>query len=106
MRCLEQAAWRRVFQFLGPVPSLPVRKWVDGRRGKFNNTINVPFSSPPFMAAIMAYFHDNTLHQRDSSVRKDRGKHWWDEFRSFKGDKRSEGFSSLPFNLNNYFLSV
>ncbi|KAI7734477.1 hypothetical protein M8C21_030285 [Ambrosia artemisiifolia] len=72
----------------------------------FNNIVNVPFSSEAFVAAIVAYFLDNTLHYRDGSVRKDRGKHWWDQFRSFNSDSRSEEFYSLPFNLNRFFPSV
>ncbi|KMT10523.1 hypothetical protein BVRB_5g116470 [Beta vulgaris subsp. vulgaris] len=72
----------------------------------FNDMVNVPFSSEAFVAGIVAYFLDNTLHRKESSVRKDRGKHWWDKFRSFKGDTRSEEFYSLPFNLNKYFPSV
>lgn len=68
--------------------------------------INVPFQSKAFVAGCIAYFLDNTLHRNDNSVRKDRGKHWWDKFRSFKGDSRSEEFYSLPFNLNKYFPSV
>ncbi|KAK4844688.1 hypothetical protein QYF36_023275 [Acer negundo] len=72
----------------------------------FNDIVNVPFSSEAFVAGIVAFFLDNTLHRRDSSVRKDRGKHWWDKFRSYKGDTRSEEFYSLPFNLNKYFPSV
>ncbi|KAG6422196.1 hypothetical protein SASPL_118760 [Salvia splendens] len=71
----------------------------------FNDIINVPFSSEAFVAGILAYFLDNTLH-RDREVRKDRGKHWWDKFRSYKTDMRSEEFYSLPFNLNKYFPSV
>jgi nucleobase transporter 1/2 len=39
-------------------------------------------------------------------VRRDRGYHWWDKFRSFKTDSRSEEFYSLPFNLNKFFPSV
>ncbi|CAN6822130.1 unnamed protein product [Brassica oleracea var. botrytis] len=72
----------------------------------FNDMVNVPFSSEPFVAGMVAFFLDNTLHKKDSSIRKDRGKHWWDKFRSFKGDTRSEEFYSLPFNLNKYFPSV
>ncbi|KAK2663821.1 hypothetical protein Ddye_002395 [Dipteronia dyeriana] len=72
----------------------------------FNDIVNVPFSSEPFVAGCVAFFLDNTLHRRDSSIRKDRGKHWWDKFRSYKGDTRSEEFYSLPFNLNKYFPSV
>ncbi|KAK4402373.1 Nucleobase-ascorbate transporter 6 [Sesamum angolense] len=72
----------------------------------FNDIINVPFSSEAFVAGILAYFLDNTMHKKDSGIRKDRGKHWWDKFRSFKTDTRSEEFYSLPFNLNKYFPSV
>ncbi|KAJ6748641.1 NUCLEOBASE-ASCORBATE TRANSPORTER 6-LIKE [Salix purpurea] len=72
----------------------------------FNDIINVPFASEAFVAGCMAYFLDNTLHKKDSSIRKDRGKHWWAKFKSFKGDTRSEEFYSLPFNLNKYFPSV
>ncbi|KAI3464052.1 hypothetical protein Pfo_020715 [Paulownia fortunei] len=71
----------------------------------FNDIISVPFSSEAFVAGILAYFLDNTLH-KDSQIRRDRGKHWWDKFRSFKTDIRSEEFYSLPFNLNKYFPSV
>ncbi|KAK6920752.1 Nucleobase cation symporter 2 family [Dillenia turbinata] len=72
----------------------------------FNDIVNVPFSSKAFVAGILAFFLDITLHRKDSAVRKDRGKHWWDKFRSFKTDSRSEEFYSLPFNLNKYFPSV
>ncbi|KAM7479928.1 hypothetical protein LguiA_028141 [Lonicera macranthoides] len=72
----------------------------------FNDIINVPFSSEAFVAGVLAYFLDNTLHKKDSSIRKDRGLHWWDKFRSFKTDTRSDEFYSLPFNLNKYFPSV
>ncbi|XP_058115462.1 nucleobase-ascorbate transporter 6-like [Magnolia sinica] len=72
----------------------------------FNDIINVPFSSEAFVAGIIAFFLDNTLHRKDSSVRKDRGRHWWDKFRSFKTDSRSDEFYSLPFNLNKFFPSV
>ncbi|XP_038726198.1 nucleobase-ascorbate transporter 6-like [Tripterygium wilfordii] len=72
----------------------------------FNDMINVPFSSEAFVAGILAYFLDNTLHKKDGAIRKDRGLHWWDKFKNFKGDSRSEEFYSLPFNLNKYFPSV
>lgn len=72
---------------------------------QFNDIVNVPFSSEAFVAGILAYFLDNTMH-KDHHIRRDRGKHWWDKFRSFKTDTRSEEFYSLPFNLNKYFPSV
>ncbi|GJN40370.1 hypothetical protein PR202_gb29577 [Eleusine coracana subsp. coracana] len=73
---------------------------------QFNDMINVPFSSKPFVAALVAFFLDNTIHRHDGAVRRDRGYHWWDKFRSFKTDSRSEEFYSLPFNLNKFFPSV
>lgn len=73
---------------------------------QFNDMINVPFSSEPFVAGLLALFLDFTLHQKDSQTRRDRGMHWWDRFRSFKTDTRSEEFYSLPFNLNKFFPSV
>ncbi|KAL5974317.1 Nucleobase-ascorbate transporter 6 [Asimina triloba] len=72
----------------------------------FNDIINVPFSSEAFVAGLIAYFLDNTLHRGDRSIRKDRGRHFWDKFRSFKTDPRSDEFYSLPFKLNRFFPSV
>ncbi|XP_062199194.1 nucleobase-ascorbate transporter 6-like [Phragmites australis] len=72
----------------------------------FNDMINIPFSSKPFVAGLVAYILDNTINTKDNAVRKDRGYHWWDKFRSFKKDARSEEFYSLPFNLNKFFPSV
>ncbi|XP_043706361.1 nucleobase-ascorbate transporter 6-like [Telopea speciosissima] len=72
----------------------------------FNDIVNVPFSSEAFVAGLLALFLDVTLHRKDSATRKDRGMHWWDRFRSFKSDTRSEEFYSLPFNLNKFFPSV
>lgn len=72
----------------------------------FNDIINVIFSSPPLVAGSVALFLDNTLHMGESSTRKDRGYHWWDKFRSFKTDPRSEEFYALPFNLTKFFPSV
>ncbi|XP_073039842.1 nucleobase-ascorbate transporter 6-like isoform X1 [Primulina eburnea] len=72
----------------------------------FNDMVNVPFSSKAFVAGIVSYFLDTTLHKQDAQVRKDRGKHWWDKFKDFKTDTRSGEFYSLPLNLNKYFPSV
>eukprot|EP00268_Persea_americana_P012080 TRINITY_DN1506_c0_g1_i3.p1 TRINITY_DN1506_c0_g1~~TRINITY_DN1506_c0_g1_i3.p1 ORF type:complete len:541 (+),score=79.64 TRINITY_DN1506_c0_g1_i3:1129-2751(+) len=72
----------------------------------FNDMINVPFSSKAFVAGLVAFFLDNTLLRKNSATRKDRGYHWWDKFRSFKTDPRSEEFYSLPYNLNKFFPSV
>jgi nucleobase transporter 1/2 len=72
----------------------------------FNDMVNVPFSSKAFVGGCVAYLLDTTLHKKDGSIRKDRGKHWWDRFWTFKNDPRTEEFYALPFNLNKYFPSV
>ncbi|KAK6160153.1 hypothetical protein DH2020_003534 [Rehmannia glutinosa] len=72
----------------------------------FNDMINVPFSSEPFVAGVLALILDVTLPPKDNTTRKDRGMHWWDKFRSYKTDTRSEEFYSLPLNLNKFFPSV
>lgn len=72
----------------------------------FNDIINVIFSSPPLVAGMVALFLDSTLHMGESTTRKDRGFHWWDKFRTFKKDPRSEEFYSLPFNLTKFFPAV
>ncbi|XP_051192631.1 nucleobase-ascorbate transporter 6 [Lolium perenne] len=72
----------------------------------FNDMVNVLFSSKAFVGGIVAYVLDNTLHRHEATVRKDRGYHWWDKFRSYRTDTRSEEFYSLPFNLNKFFPSV
>lgn len=74
--------------------------------GQFNDMINVPFSSEAFVAGLLALFLDSTLHSKDSASQKDRGMPWWQKFRSFKTDTRSEEFYSLPCNLNKFFPSV
>lgn len=73
---------------------------------QFNDIVNVFFSSKAFVGGLVAYLLDNTLHRHESSVKKDRGYHWWDKFRSYRTDTRSEEFYSLPFNLNKFFPSV
>ncbi|QCD81101.1 solute carrier family 23 [Vigna unguiculata] len=65
----------------------------------FNDIINVPFQSKAFVAGCMAYFLDNTIHKKDGAIRKDRGKHWWDKYRSFKTDTRTEPESLKGRNL-------
>jgi hypothetical protein len=67
--------------------------------------INVVFSSKAFVGGAVALLLDSTLHRHDSTARRDRGDHFWDRFRSFKTDPRSEEFYSLPFNLNKFFPS-
>ncbi|KAJ7961471.1 Nucleobase-ascorbate transporter 6 [Quillaja saponaria] len=71
-----------------------------------NDMVNVPLSSVPFVAGCVAFFLDNTLHNKDGRIRKDRGEHWWDNFKYFEDDARSEEFYSLPFNLNKCYPSM
>ncbi|XP_077215126.1 nucleobase-ascorbate transporter 7-like [Tasmannia lanceolata] len=72
----------------------------------FNDMVNVIFSSPATVAGITAFFLDCTLQRNDSTTDRDRGWHWWEKFRYFNSDPRSEEFYSLPYNLNKYFPSV
>ncbi|OVA05893.1 Xanthine/uracil/vitamin C permease [Macleaya cordata] len=79
---------------------------VHTRSSSFNVIVNVIFSSHATVAAIVAFTLDCTLYRSDSVVRKDCGLVWWDKFRYFKTDTRSEEFYSLPYNLNKYFPSI
>ena len=62
---------------------------------QFNNIVQVIFSSPATVAIIVAYFLDFTLSRGHSSTRRDSGRHWWEKFRTFNKDIRSEEFYSL-----------
>ncbi|XP_072989374.1 nucleobase-ascorbate transporter LPE1-like isoform X1 [Typha latifolia] len=79
---------------------------VHTRSRAFNDIVNVIFSSPATVAAIIAYSLDNSHLYWQSSVRRDSGWHWWDKFRSFRTDTRSEEFYALPYNLSKYFPSL
>ncbi|CAD6343251.1 unnamed protein product [Miscanthus lutarioriparius] len=54
--------------------------------------IEAVFSSEAFVGGVVAYFLDNTLNRNDRTIRKDRGQHFWDRFKSYKTDPRSEEF--------------
>ncbi|PAN45581.1 hypothetical protein GQ55_9G125700 [Panicum hallii var. hallii] len=71
----------------------------------FNVIVNIIFSSPATVAAILAYLLDCTHLYWDASVRKDRGWHWWEKFKSYRHDSRSEEFYALPYGLSKYFPS-
>uniref|UniRef100_A0A0D9ZBX3 Uncharacterized protein n=1 Tax=Oryza glumipatula TaxID=40148 RepID=A0A0D9ZBX3_9ORYZ len=71
----------------------------------FNVIVNVIFSSPATVAAILAYLLDCTHTYWDGPVWKDRGFHWWEKFKSYRHDPRSEEFYSLPYGLSKYFPS-
>lgn len=72
---------------------------------QFNNIMQVIFSSPATVAAIVAFLLDTTIRRDYSSIRRDRGMHWWEKFRYYNQDTRSEEFYALPYNLNRFFPS-
>lgn len=67
----------------------------------FNDIIDTIFSSAATVSLIVAVFLDNTYNVKAS--KKERGMPWWDKFRTFIGDSRSEEFYSLPFQLHRFF---
>ncbi|KAG4209207.1 hypothetical protein ERO13_A03G181800v2 [Gossypium hirsutum] len=71
----------------------------------FNNVMQTIFSSPATVAIMVAFFLDCTHSYWHGSVRRDNGSHWWEKFRSFNADTRTENFYSLPANLNRFFPS-
>uniref|UniRef100_A0A0D9VXR0 Xanthine/uracil/vitamin C permease n=1 Tax=Leersia perrieri TaxID=77586 RepID=A0A0D9VXR0_9ORYZ len=71
----------------------------------FNVIVNVIFSSPATVAAILAYLLDCTHTYWDGPVWKDRGFHWWEKFKDYRHDPRSEEFYSLPYGFSKYFPS-
>ncbi|KAF5205467.1 Nucleobase-ascorbate transporter [Thalictrum thalictroides] len=72
----------------------------------FNDVMNVIFLSNATVGVLVALILDCTLNYGDSVVRRDCGDHWWEKFRYYKTDARSEEFYSLPYSLNKYFPSV
>lgn len=67
----------------------------------FNDFLFVIFTSAATVAFIVAMVLDNTLQRKES--KKNRGRHYWKNFRTWKGDQRNEEFYSLPYNLNKFF---
>ncbi|XP_059647894.1 nucleobase-ascorbate transporter 4 [Cornus florida] len=72
----------------------------------FNTMIQVIFTSPATVAAIIALFLDCTLARKHTSTRRDSGRHWWEKFKYFDKDPRSAEFYALPFSLAKYFPSI
>ncbi|XP_044509327.1 nucleobase-ascorbate transporter 4-like [Mangifera indica] len=70
-----------------------------------NNVFQVIFSSPATVALMVAYLLDCTHSVGHSATRRDSGRHWWEKFRYFGRDTRSEEFYSLPYNLDRFFPS-
>ncbi|KAG5005197.1 hypothetical protein JHK82_029224 [Glycine max] len=71
----------------------------------FNNIAQAIFSSPATVAIIDAYILDLTVSRGERSTRRDGGRHWWEKFRTFNQDIRTEDFFSLPLNFNRFFPS-
>uniref|UniRef100_A0A2N9H3I1 Uncharacterized protein n=1 Tax=Fagus sylvatica TaxID=28930 RepID=A0A2N9H3I1_FAGSY len=71
----------------------------------FNDFVQVIFSSPATVAAIVAFLLDSTFSRGHSSTRRDSGRHWWEKFRYYHQDVRSEEFYALPYKLNRFFPS-
>ncbi|GAV81135.1 Xan_ur_permease domain-containing protein [Cephalotus follicularis] len=78
---------------------------VHTRTTSFNNILQVIFTSPATVAVAVAFLLDCTHSYGHSSIRQDSGRHWWEKFRYFDQDSRSEEFYSLPYNLNRFFPS-
>jgi solute carrier family 23 (nucleobase transporter), member 2 len=73
---------------------------------QFNNIVQVIFSSSATVANIVAYFLDATMSHKHASTHHDSGRHWWEKFRTFRQDIRSDEFYGLPMNLNRFFPSA
>ncbi|XP_004496870.1 nucleobase-ascorbate transporter 4 [Cicer arietinum] len=78
---------------------------VHTRSTAFNNIVIVIFSSPATVAIIVAYFLDLTMSLAHGSTRRDSGRQWWEKFKNFNQDIRSEEFYALPMNLGRFFPS-
>lgn len=70
---------------------------------QFNDMVSVFFGSHVTVAASVAVFLDRTLPRGSDEQQKDSGLHWWEKFRSYKSDLRSDEFYRLPGNLNKLF---
>ncbi|XP_052179413.1 nucleobase-ascorbate transporter 4 [Diospyros lotus] len=79
---------------------------VHTRSSWFNEIMQVIFTSPATVAAIVGVFLDSTIARRHSLTRVDSGRHWWEKFRYFDKDPRSEEFYALPWGLSRHFPSV
>ncbi|GMJ12864.1 hypothetical protein like AT1G49960 [Hibiscus trionum] len=71
----------------------------------FDNVMQVMFSSPATVSVIVAFFLDCTLSYWDTPVGRDSGSQWWEKFRNFNTDTRTENFYALPANLSRFFPS-
>ncbi|XP_020866709.1 nucleobase-ascorbate transporter 4 isoform X1 [Arabidopsis lyrata subsp. lyrata] len=72
---------------------------------QFNVIMQVIFSSAATVGVMAAFLLDCTHSYGHASVRRDSGRHWWEKFRVYHTDTRTEEFYALPYNLNRFFPS-
>ncbi|XP_048593511.1 nucleobase-ascorbate transporter 4 isoform X1 [Brassica napus] len=72
---------------------------------QFNVIMQVIFSSAATVGIMAAFLLDCTHSYGHASVRRDSGRHWWEKFRVYYTDTRTEEFYALPYNLNRFFPS-
>lgn len=78
---------------------------VHTRTSAFNVIMQVIFSSAATVGIMAAFLLDCTHSYGHASVRRDSGRHWWEKFRVYHTDTRTEEFYALPYNLNRFFPS-
>ncbi|CAH8283265.1 unnamed protein product [Eruca vesicaria subsp. sativa] len=78
---------------------------VHTRTSAFNVIMQVIFSSAATVGIMAAFLLDCTHSYGHDSVRRDSGRHWWEKFRVYYTDTRTEEFYALPYNLNRFFPS-
>ncbi|XP_033133261.1 nucleobase-ascorbate transporter 4 isoform X2 [Brassica rapa] len=78
---------------------------VHTRTSAFNVIMQVIFSSAATVGIMAAFLLDCTHSYGHPSVRRDSGRHWWEKFRVYYTDTRTEEFYALPYNLNRFFPS-
>ncbi|KAJ6948816.1 hypothetical protein NC651_002971 [Populus alba x Populus x berolinensis] len=91
---------RNTFWFLVVALSTPVPP------GYFNDIIQVIFSSPATVAILVACFLDCTHSLSHITTRRDSGRYWWERFRYFSQDTRSEEFYTAVFPSHSSFLAL
>ncbi|KAH7833545.1 hypothetical protein Vadar_007443 [Vaccinium darrowii] len=73
----------------------------------FNKIVEIIFTSPATVAALIAVFLDTTAGRNHPDTRKDSGRLWWEnKFWDFNKDPRTEEFYALPGGLTKHFPSV
>uniref|UniRef100_A0A6M2FAP1 Secreted protein n=1 Tax=Populus davidiana TaxID=266767 RepID=A0A6M2FAP1_9ROSI len=68
--------------------------------------MQVIFSSPATVAILVACFLDCTHSLAHIPTRRDSGRYWWERFRYFSQDTRSEEFYTLPWILNSLIVRI